>query len=119
MVLEIYKTDDGHVPGVEYLPCGTDTMSVGMVLVFGTGCLIEASPGDDPEYLSMAEEAKDGILPVVRMSREAVYKARGLADGAPEIGARCVFTHDGFVETENGKYKIVGILEDDVLVRLV
>ena len=118
MVLEIYKTDDGHVPGIEYLPCGTDTMSVGKVLSFSGGALTEASPMDDPKYLSMAEEAKDGILPVVRMSREAVYKAKGFASEALEIGTRCVLTTAGLEDAADGPHEVVGILEDGVLVRL-
>lgn len=119
MVLEIYKTDDGHVPGIEYLPYAGNASEVGTVLYVSGGVLQAAAPADAHEYIAMAGKAVDGILPVVHMNRDTVYTYKPAEGEMPAFGARGMITDNGFSETDGGAYKVVGILEDGILVRLV
>ena len=120
MVLEIYKTDDGHVPGIEYLPYSEESyITAFCALTVRDGLLMEAGADDPITYISMAAKGKDGILPVVRVDRNTVYKAECPVETDPTIGGKLMNTTGGFVGDEGGSFEIVGILEDGVLVRLV
>ena len=43
MAFQIHKTDDGRVPGLEYLPCGAIAPQAGMAMKMASGKLAAAA----------------------------------------------------------------------------
>ncbi len=84
MSIAIFQTDDGRVPGLEYLPCGEIVPKVGMALKTDGGKLAPASGTERPAYLSMTERdaaCADGeLIPVIRISGDTVFET-GTPDG--------------------------------------
>lgn len=78
MAFKIYKTDDGRIPGIEYLPCSAITPKVGMALVQSSGNLAIATGTTAPTYISMCEKdsacAAGDIIPVIRVSKDMVFE---------------------------------------------
>ena len=56
MGFKIHSIDDNHVPGIEYLPCGAITPTIGMALVQSGGNLAKATGTTAPTYISMCEK---------------------------------------------------------------
>lgn len=74
----LYKSDDGRVPPIEYLPCAAITPKVGMALYQSAGNLTTATETQAPAYISLFE-AKEAVtagtlIPVMRVSKECVYR---------------------------------------------
>lgn len=78
MAFKIYKTDDGRIPGIEYLPCGAITPKVGMALVQSSGNLAIATGTTAPTYISMCEKdsacTAGDIIPVIRVQKDMVFE---------------------------------------------
>lgn len=78
MAFKIYKTDDGRIPGIEYLPCSAITPKVGMALVQSSGNLAIATGTTAPTYISMCEKdsacTAGDIIPVIRVSKDMVFE---------------------------------------------
>ena len=55
MGFKLYTTDDGRVPGIEYLPCGAITPKIGMALKQTNGNLAMATAATEPTYISLCE----------------------------------------------------------------
>ena len=78
MAFKVHSTDDGRVPGIEYLPCGAITPKVGMALVQSAGNLAIATGTAAPTYISMCEKdsacTAGDIIPVIRVSKDMVFE---------------------------------------------
>lgn len=78
MAFKIYKTDDGRIPGIEYLPCSAITPKVGMALVQSSGNLAIATGTTAPTYISMCEKdsacTAGDIIPVIRVQKDMVFE---------------------------------------------
>lgn len=79
MAFKVHSTDDGRVPGIEYLPCGAITPKVGMALVQNSaGNLAIATGTTAPTYISMCEKdsacTAGDIIPVIRVSKDMVFE---------------------------------------------
>lgn len=78
MAFKIYKTDDGRIPGIEYLPCSAITPKVGMALVQSSGNLAIATGTTAPTYISLCEKdsacTAGDIIPVIRVSKDMVFE---------------------------------------------
>lgn len=79
MAFKIHKIDDGHIPGIEYLPAGAITPKVGMALYQSSGNLAIATGTTVPTYISMCEKATactaGDLIPVIRV-REICHPLR-------------------------------------------
>lgn len=78
MAFKIYHTDDGRVPGIEYLPAGSMTPEVGMALIQTAGKLAVATGTNPPTYISMCQRetaCKEGeIIPVMRVLPDMIFE---------------------------------------------
>jgi len=79
MAIMIYQTDDGRVPGLEYLPCGAIMPKVGMALKLTGGKLTAAGGAEFPSYLSMTERVtvceEGALIPVIRIASDIIFEA--------------------------------------------
>lgn len=86
MAFKIYKTDDGRIPGIEYLPCSAITPKVGMALVQSSGNLAIATGTTAPTYISMCEKdsacTAGDIIPVIRVQKDMVFETNFSAAAA-------------------------------------
>lgn len=73
----LHSTDDGHIPSIEYLPCGAITPKAGMALTQSSGNLVIATSTTAPAYISMIERSsacKAGEpIPVIRVGHDMVF----------------------------------------------
>lgn len=78
MAFKIHKIDDGHIPGIEYLPAGAITPKVGMALYQSSGNLAIATGTTVPTYISMCEKATactaGDLIPVIRVNHDMVFE---------------------------------------------
>lgn len=78
MAFKIYSVDDGHVPCIEYLPCGAITPKIGMALVQSSGNLAIATGTTAPTYISMCEKdsacTAGDIIPVLRVLEGMIFE---------------------------------------------
>lgn len=78
MAFKIHKIDDGHIPGIEYLPAGAITPKVGMALYQSSGNLAIATGTTAPTYISMCEKATactaGDLIPVIRVNHDMVFE---------------------------------------------
>lgn len=78
MAFKVHQTDDGRVPGIEYLPASTITPKVGMALIQTSGKLAIATGSNQPTYISMCERTTacaDGeIIPVLRVLPDMIFE---------------------------------------------
>lgn len=87
------RIDGGYVPAFEYLPAGTITPKIGMVLTQSSGKLAVATGTTKPTYVSVVERSAaltDGeVIPVVRVSPNMVFETTFSADAsAVAIGSK-------------------------------
>jgi len=88
MAFLVHSTDDGRVPGIEYLPAGAITPEVGMALTQASGKLAVSSGTAKPAYISMCQRetaCADGeLIPVLRVLPDMIFESRwsAAADGA-------------------------------------
>lgn len=117
MAFELYKSDHGAVAPLEYLPAAAGTYVPGQLLAVKDGKLaaIEAEETGVPPYICHAaktiEEAEgaDDVLPVNRISHDAVYKAtlEGAEAGA-KMGVAMQIKTGGLSPTgEGGSFELV------------
>lgn len=78
MAFKVHSTDDGRVPGIEYLPCGAITPKVGMALVQTSGNLAIATGTSKPAYISMCERetacTAGDVIPVMRVQPDMIFE---------------------------------------------
>lgn len=114
----IHTTDDGRIPGFEYLPAAAITPKVGMALVANSGNLAVATGTTKPTYISMAE--RDGavtagdLIPVVRVQPDMIFEVPLSAAGTSlKVGQKVTIATDGLqvtATTTDGVAEIVEIL---------
>ena len=114
----IHTTDDGRIPGFEYLPAAAITPKVGMALVANSGNLAVATGTTKPTYISMAE--RDGavtagdLIPVVRVQPDMIFEVPLSAAGTSlKSGQKVTIATDGLQVTAtptDGVAEIVEIL---------
>lgn len=85
-MFEFHKTDTGAAAPWEYLPAAAGTYEVGQLLNVADGKLtaVDAAQTTTPPYLCMGNKTlADGeILPVVRVSDDAIYMTKLSAEAA-------------------------------------
>ena len=83
MAFKVHSTDDGRVPGIEYLPCGAITPKVGMALTQTSGTLAIATGTTKPTYISMCEKdsacSAGDIIPVLRVEADMIFETTNSA----------------------------------------
>lgn len=104
MAFKIHTTDDGRVPGIEYLPAGAITPKVGMALTVSSGKLAVASGTTAPSYISMCERetacTAGELIPVIRVGKDMILETTLSADGsAVSIGDKVTLHTDGMKVT--------------------
>lgn len=99
MAFQIYSTDDGRTPGLEYLPCGAITPKTGMLLKTEGGMLAPAGGTDRPLYFSMAEReaaCEPGeLIPVFRVSEDMILETELPQGFTGKLGDQAQLTADG------------------------
>lgn len=125
MAFQIHKTDDGRVPGLEYLPCGAITPQAGMAMKMASGKLAAATGADLPTYLSVAQrkaacEAGE-LIPVLRVQPDTVFEAPAPTGFTAVPGDRVQLGGDGLTlsTAAGGAAEVVFAGEDIVRVRFV
>lgn len=76
-MFKIHTTDDGRVPGIEYLPCtGEVQLQVGMLLTQTNGKLAVCTGTDVPQYIAMCEKesAEGELIPVIRVQKDMIFE---------------------------------------------
>lgn len=99
MAIMIHQTDDGRVPGMEYLPCSAMAPKVGMALKLEGGQLVAAGGTDAPVYLSVTErktacEAGE-LIPVIRILPDIVFEAPSPAGLTAKPGDKLQLASNG------------------------
>ncbi len=91
MAFSVYKTDDGRVPAVEYLPAGAITPKAGMLLYVSSGLLAVAGGSHAPRYVSMTEKSaavsSGTLIPVIRVAPDIIFKTEADGAGTAVVGA--------------------------------
>lgn len=100
----VHQTDDGRVPGIEYLPAGAITPKIGMALTQASGNLAVASGTTAPTYISMCDRetaCKAGdIIPVLRVLPDMVFETTfSAAATAVTLGQKVTINTDGLSVT--------------------
>lgn len=117
MAFKVHSTDDGRVPGIEYLPCGAITPKVGMALTQTAGNLAIAAGGVKPTYISMCERetacAAGDVIPVMRVQPDMIFETEwSAAATAVKLGNKVTLATDGLkvtATTTDGVAEVVGI----------
>ena len=117
MAFLIHSTEDGHVPAIEYLPCGAITPKVGLALTQSGGNLAIASGTAAPAYISMCEKESactaGDIIPVIRVEKGTVYETTLSAAGSSlKLGDKVTLSADGMqvtATTTGGVAEIVAL----------
>lgn len=117
MAFHIHMTDDGHVPGIEYLPAGTITPKAGMMLTQMNGKLAAATGTSKPSYMSMCEREEacaDGeVIPVLRVEAGVMFETTWSAEAsAVTAGSKVTLSADGMqvtATTTNGVAEVVSM----------
>lgn len=104
MAFKVHLTDDGRVPGIEYLPCGAIKPQIGMALVQTSGKLAAATGTNAPKYISMCSRdsaCEDGeIIPVIRVNADMVFETTlAVAGTALKPGDKVTLHTDGLQVT--------------------
>ena len=117
-MFQFHTTDDGRIPGFEYLPAAAITPKVGMALVANSGNLAVATGTTKPTYISM--EGRDGavttgdLIPVVRVQPDMIFEVPLSAAGTSlKAGQKVTIATDGLqvtATTTDGVAEIVEIL---------
>ena len=100
MAFRLYRTDDGTMPGWEYLPCSAVRPVVGLAMKLNgsTGRLVIS---DTPQYISMREEygnVVDGtVIPVMKIHPDQVWETQLDGACALKIGAAADVSADGLL----------------------
>lgn len=115
MAFLVHSTDDGRVPGIEYLPCSAIQPVVGMALLMSGGNLALASAANAPTYLSMVEakekKTAGDIIPVQRIQEDVIYETTfSVAATAIKPGMKVTLAADGLqvtATTDSGVAEVV------------
>lgn len=104
MAFKVYQTDDGRVPGIEYLPAGTITPKIGMALLQTSGKLAIATGSNQPTYISMCDRVTpcaDGeIIPVLRVLPDMIFETEfSAAATSIKLGDKVTLHTDGLQVT--------------------
>lgn len=86
MGFKIHTTDDGRVPGIEYLPCGAITPKIGMALKQTGGNLAAATAAVAPTYISLCERetavTEGELIPVLRVQPDMIFETEWSEDAS-------------------------------------
>ena len=120
MAFSIHTTDDGRVPGLEYLPCGAVVPKAGMAMKLQNGKLAAAKGAELPLYLSMAERkeaCENGeLIPVIRISSDMVFETATPQGFAAVPGDRVQLSADGLdLAAEQGGAAEVAYADDSAV----
>lgn len=104
MAFKIHSTDDGRVPGLEYLPCAAMTPKVGMALTQADGVLTTAAGTTVPTYICMCQRETPveagTIIPAVRVGKDMVFETSFSADAdSIKLGSKVTLAADGLQVT--------------------
>ncbi len=114
-MFNIFTTDDGRIPSVEYLPASAITPKVGMALVHTGGNLQVASGTTKPTYICMTERnaacTAGEIIPVIRVQADMVFETTfSAAASSVKAGSKVTVSTDGLsvtATTEGGVAEVV------------
>lgn len=121
MAIMIFKTDDGRVPGTEYLPCGELVPKAGMAMKLSGGKLAVASGDDLPVYLCVTERetaCEDGeVIGAVRIGEDIVFEAATPEGMSAKIGESVQLAADGLGLSATGGGAAEVVYTDDEVTR--
>jgi len=118
MAFKVHSTDDGRVPGIEYLPCGAITPKAGMALMQSSGNLAIATGTNKPTYISMCERetacTAGELIPVMRVQPDMIFETNwSAAASSVKLGSKVTLhASDGMqvtATTTDGVAEVVGI----------
>ena len=121
MSFKVHSTDDGRVPGIEYLPCGAITPVVGMALIQTEGNLAIADGTAKPTYISMCQRehpcTAGDLIPVMRVQPDMIFETTfSVAPASIKLGDKV--TLDGGLQvtatTADGVAEVVGMDGTDI-----
>ena len=99
MAFYIHQTDDGHVPGFEFMPCSAITPKVGMAMKVTSGNLAVAGATDKPLYISMTERtqacAAGDLIPVIRVNPDIIFEVATPSSFSQAVGVKAKLGSDG------------------------
>ncbi len=125
MAFAIHTTDDGRVPGLEYLPAGGLTPKAGMLLKMTSGALTAAGGADKPLYFSMAQREKaceaGELIPVIRVQEDMIFETQTPDGFTAKPGEKVQLSADGtgLVKTAGGTAEVVSTTAEKTRVRIV
>lgn len=124
MAFAIYSTDDGRVPGTEYLPCDAITPQAGMLLKMEGGFLKAATGADTPAYFSMAQRksacTQGELLPVFPLQRDILLLGEKPEGFSLKAGETAQLSADGtaLTTTAGGAAELVTVGEEYITFRV-
>lgn len=100
----VHQTDDGRVPGIEYLPASAITPKIGMALTQTSGNLAVASGTTAPTYISMCDRdsacTAGDLIPVIRVLPDMIFETTfSAAATAVTLGQKVTINTDGLSVT--------------------
>ena len=100
----VHQTDDGRVPGIEYLPASAITPKIGMALTQTSGNLAVASGTTAPTYISMCDRdsacTAGDLIPVIRVLPDMIFETTfSAAATAVTAGQKVTLSTDGLSVT--------------------
>lgn len=122
MAFTVYKTNDGRVAPVEYMPAGAITPKYGMALTMASGKLAICAGANKPAYVSVIEkdvacEAGE-LIPVVRVEDGMIFTTTLSAAGTSLVpGVKVTIAAGGMqatATTTDGVAEVVEIVDPAV-----
>lgn len=99
MAFYIHQTDDGRVPGFEFMPCSAIIPKVGMAMKVTSGNLAVASAADKPTYISMTERTTactaGDLIPVIRVNPDIIFEVSTPSSFSQAVGVKAKLGSDG------------------------
>lgn len=116
MAFIIHSTDDGRIPGIEYLPCSAIAPKIGLALIQTDGKLAIAAGENKPTYISMCQKqdgCTDGeLIPVIRVQPDMIFETSwSEAAASVKLGDKVTLSTDGeqaTATTTNGVAEVIG-----------
>lgn len=99
MAFYIHQTDDGRVPGFEFMPCSAIIPKIGMAMKVTSGNLAVASAADKPTYISMTERTTactaGDLIPVIRVNPDIIFEVSTPSSFSQAVGVKAKLGSDG------------------------
>ncbi len=118
-MFSVFKTNDGRVPPVEYVPASAITPKYGMALSLSSGKLAVCAGTTKPTYISVIEKdaacTAGDLIPVIRVEDGMIFRTTLSAAGNSLVpGAKVTIASGGLqvtATTTDGVAEIVEVVD--------